>query len=91
MEKLLIVLLFALPASVSADCYCTCMNGQNQPFCDNSIEIPPICPPKICPIEPPSIEPINPPTIPPIGTEVCVQEQVWDENYGKYIWKQVCY
>ena len=91
MKKLLLLLLIGLPAGAFADCYCVCMNGVNQAFCDSAIEIRPICGPKVCPIEPPSIKPINPPTIPPIGTVTCIQEFVWDHNLGKYVWKQVCY
>ena len=59
------------------------VNGSNQPICDSSIDLRPICGPKVCPIEPPSIKPINPPTIAPIGTKECIQEQVWDYNLGK--------
>jgi hypothetical protein len=90
MKKLLVIFLFAFPGISAADCYCTCMNGENQPICENAIDLKPICAPKICPIEPPSIKPINPPTIPPIGTKNCRQEQVWDYNQNKYVWKQVC-
>ena len=85
----IVLLTYARP--VQADCYCTCMNGENQPICDSAIVLRPICPPKICPLEPPSIEPIQPPTLPPLGTEVCVQEQVWDYNLGEYVWKTICY
>lgn len=91
MKKFLLLLLIALPSWVSADCYCPCINGQNQPICDSAIELRPLCSPRACPLEPPSVKPINPPTIPPIGTETCIQELVWDHNYGKYVWKQVCY
>lgn len=73
-----------------ADCYCTCINGRNQPVCERAFDVRPVCPPKVCPIEPPSIRPINPPTVPPVGTKVCYQEMVWDHNFGKYVWKQVC-
>lgn len=73
----------------NAGCLCQCVNGQMQPLCDNSIEIPPICPPVICPIAPPSIAPIQPPTIPPLGTSFCRQAQVCD-TYGNCRWQQVC-
>lgn len=73
-----------------AACYCTCMNGQNQPICDTAYEVRPICPPRVCPIVPPSVRPIQPPTVPPIGTQRCVKEQVWDHNFNKYVWKTVC-
>ena len=79
-----------LPSMAAADCYCTCMNGQNVPLCSSTLDIPPICPPRVCAIEPPSIAPINPPTIPPIGTRNCWQEQVFNNFTGRYEWQQVC-
>lgn len=91
MKKILILALFALPSLGNADCYCTCIDGRNQPICDSAIGVKPICGPRVCPIRPPSIKPINPPTVPPIGTGTCVQKQVWDHNYNRYVWKQVCY
>ena len=91
MKRLALALILMLAAnSAFAGCYCTCINGVNQPLCESSIDIPPICPPKVCPIEPPSVKPINPPRVPPIGTRVCYQEYVWDHNLNKYVWKQVC-
>jgi hypothetical protein len=82
--------ILALPAVAAADCYCTCINGQNQAICDRAYEMKPLCGQSLCPLEPPSVKPINPPYVPPIGTRVCQQEYVWDHNYGKYVWKQVC-
>lgn len=90
--KRLASLMFCLlvPTTASADCYCTCINGANVPICSSTLDIPPICPPRVCPIEPPSITPINPPTIPPIGTQNCRQEQVFNNNTGRYEWRQIC-
>lgn len=90
MKRLLPFLLLLLPGVAVADCYCTCINGQNQPICEKSYEVKPVCPPKVCRVEPPSVKPINPPTVPPVGTRNCFQEMVWDHNYNKYVWKQVC-
>jgi hypothetical protein len=87
----LCAMLIGVGANVAeAACYCTCMNGTNQPICDTAIEVRPICAPRICPIEPPSIRPIQPPTVPPLGTRNCRQEQVWDHNYQRYVWKTIC-
>ena len=80
-----------VPHSATAGCICVCMNGQNQPLCDNSLDLPPICPPRVCPIEPPSIQPITPPRIPPVGTSVCTTELVWDDYQAQYVWREVCY
>ena len=90
MKKLVLLALLAIPAISVADCYCTCIDGRNQPICQNALDVKPVCPPRVCPIEPPSVKPINPPTVPPIGTRRCYQKYVWDHNYQKYMWKQVC-
>lgn len=76
--------------AVIASCICTCINGQNQPLCSSSIDIRPICPPKVCPIEPPSIAPIMRPVVPPIGTSNCWNEQVLNPYSGRYEWQEVC-
>ena len=86
----LVIAVSGYAKNVQANCECVCMNGQNQPVCDSSIEIRPICPPQICPIEPPSIPPIQQPTIPPVGTQSCQQEQVYNENSGQYEWRTIC-
>lgn len=83
-------LVFLFPAESLSSCVCVCMNGENQPLCSSTLDIPPVCPPKICPIEPPSIEPIQPPSIPPIGTQNCWMEQVFNEYTQQYEWRQVC-
>lgn len=75
----------------SAVCRCACVNGEVVALCSNSLEIPPICPPRICPIVPPAIEPIQPPRIPPLGTSDCRMMQVLNPRTGRYEWKQICY
>jgi hypothetical protein len=42
-------------------------NGQNQPLCSSTLDIPPIFPSLICPIQPPSISPIMPLQLAPLG------------------------
>src|SRR4051794_14630090 len=68
-------------ARAEASCRCQGVDGEMQPLCSSPIDIPPICPPRICPIAGPSIAPINPPTIPPIGTSSCRQARICDP-YG---------
>ena len=89
---LLVLGLGLLGASTAsnASCVCSCINGSMEAVCSNSIEVAPICPPRVCPITPASVQPINPPTVPPIGTKQCTQEQVYNENARKYEWKQIC-
>src|SRR5215471_18428744 len=85
--SLCMALLLSVPAAAS--CTCQCVDGEMQPLCDSSIDLPPICPPSVCPIVGPSIAPINPPTIPPIGTSSCQQARICDP-YGNCRWQQVC-
>ena len=72
-----------------ASCTCQCVDGEMQPLCSSSIDIPPICPPRICPIAAPSIAPIDPLRIPPIGTSSCRQARICDA-FGNCRWQQVC-
>ena len=81
--------LAAFVSSAHAECICQCVNGQMQPLCTNSIEIPPICPPTICLIMSPSIPPIATPMIPPIGTSSCHPARVCD-TFGNCQWQTVC-
>ena len=78
-----------LGAHAEASCTCQCVDGEMQPLCSSSIDIPPICPPRICPLAVPSIEPINPPKIPPVGTSSCRQARICDQ-FGNCRWQQVC-
>lgn len=72
----------------SATCQCVCMNGNVEAVCSSSIDIQPICPPRVCPIVPPAVRPIDPPRVPPVGTSNCRSEQVW--NGEKYEWIEIC-
>ncbi len=93
MKKLLLatsVLGFILTESLSASCYCACVNGQVQAICSSSIDLKPICAPRVCPIKSPSIRPIQAPMVPPIGTSNCRKEQVYNDNNGRYEWRTIC-
>ena len=95
MKQILLVGLssFGLLASgvAMADCRCVCMNGDVRAVCSSSLDVEPICPPRICPITPLSVEPLQQPRVPPIGTSNCVQKQVYNEYTRMYEWKEVCY
>ena len=77
--------------TVSASCRCVCMNGEVRAVCSSTLDIEPVCPPRVCPIVPPSVEPIQRPKIPPVGTSSCVQKQIYNEYTRRYEWKEVCY
>ena len=84
------ILGFLLTIPSMGSCKCACINGSVQAVCTSSIDLEPICAPRICPIVTPSIEPIQTPRIPPIGTKSCRQVQVYNDYKRKYEWKTVC-
>src|SRR6516162_7762841 len=84
-----VIAFLLLGGTARASCVCQCVNGEVQPLCSSAIDLPPICPPRVCPLAPPSIAPLNPPTLPPLGTSACRQEQVCNQ-FGNCRWQQVC-
>jgi hypothetical protein len=79
-----------LMANADASCVCRCVDGEVQPLCDSSIDLPPICTPTICSIVPPSIAPIQPSGIPPLGTSSCTSRQVLNPATNRYEWRSIC-
>jgi hypothetical protein len=93
LKIVLCVILFGLaafPEIAAAACVCRCVNGQMQPICGSSLEIPPICPPTICQMVPPSIAPIPTPMVPPVGATSCRPEQVLNPHSRQYEWRTIC-
>lgn len=78
------------PSPAQASCQCSCVNGQVQPVCTSSIDVRPVCSPRICPIVPPAVRPIATPVVPPVGTRSCRMEQVLNPNTGQYEWRSIC-
>lgn len=85
-----IALFISLSATARADCVCTCVNGQVQALCSSSLDLPPICSPRICPLTTPSIAPLQAPKLNPLGTTSCRQAQVLNPYTNRYEWKRVC-
>jgi hypothetical protein len=79
-----------LLANADASCVCRCVDGEVQPLCDSSIDLPPICAPAVCAITRPSIAPIRPPVLPPVGTSSCSQRQVLNPATNRYEWRSIC-
>jgi hypothetical protein len=79
-----------ISTQAGAACTCACVNGEMQPICQSSMDLPPICPTQLCPLVPPKIEPITPPRLPPLGTDHCSPHQVYDPESGQYVWKELC-
>jgi hypothetical protein len=90
--RLLLIMAFMvwLTAECRAACVCRCVDGEMQPLCESSIDLPPICPITVCAITPPSIKPIQPLGNLPIGTSQCSQRQVLNPATRQYEWRSVC-
>ena len=82
--------LVVLASETTARCLCRCVNGEVVPICSNTLELPPICGPRVCPIVPPSIAPLKLPSLPPLGTTRCSQQQVYNPYSDRYEWKEIC-
>jgi hypothetical protein len=92
MTRLILTVSFLafLTASAEASCVCRCVDGQMQPLCSSSIDLPLICPMTTCPLTPPSIAPIQPTQLPPLGTSQCSQGQVLNPATRQYEWRSIC-
>ena len=77
-------------AQKTNSCRCACVNGEVKALCSSSIDVPPVCAPRVCPIVTPSVKPVEPPRVPPVGTSKCTLKQVYNERTKKYEWKSVC-
>ena len=90
--RLLLAAAFALllTAESRAACVCRCVDGEMQPLCESSIDLPPICPMTVCALVPPSLTPMQPIGIPPLGTSQCSQRQVFNPAARRYEWQSVC-
>lgn len=87
---LLCASVLVLSHAAYANCECTCVNGQPQVLCQSTIDVPPICTPRVCPIQTPSVAPIEQPRIPPLNTSSCHEAQVLNPNTNMYEWRSVC-
>jgi hypothetical protein len=79
-----------LTAEAQASCVCRCVDGEMQPLCGSSIDLPPICPLTACALAPPSVKPMQPLGILPPGTSQCSQHQVLNPATRQYEWRSVC-
>jgi len=87
---LTVVLASLLTAESRAASVCRCVDGEMQPLCESSVDVPPVCPVAVCAIVPPPVRPIQPLGIPPLGTSQCSQRQVLNPTTRQYEWRSVC-
>ena len=79
-----------IPLKASADCICACVGGEVQAICSSTLDLAPICAPKICPLTTPSIKPLDSLELAPLGTTSCTNEQVYNYSTGRYEWTRLC-
>jgi hypothetical protein len=85
---LVFVVFFVTKADAS--CACRCVDGEVQPLCSSSIDLPPVCGPTVCSLISSSIAPIQPTVVPPLGTSSCSQRQVLNPATRRYEWQSIC-
>jgi hypothetical protein len=73
-----------------AVCQCVCIAGTVQPVCASTLDVPPVCTPRVCPIPSPSVRPIPTILVPPIGTTHCAPSYVLNEETQEYVWETLC-
>jgi hypothetical protein len=83
-------LALSIATVASGNCVCACISGEVQAICQSSIDVEPICAPRVCPIAPPAIEPITAPRVPPVGTSECGPRLVYDDENDQYVWTTLC-
>jgi hypothetical protein len=80
-----------LPANPAfASCQCTCVNGRAKAICQSSLDVAPVCSPRVCAIPLPGVRPLDTPRTPPAAAKQCRMEQVLNRTNNRYEWQQVC-
>jgi len=87
---LVATLAFWLTGEAGAACVCRCVDGEMQPLCSSSVDLPPVCAAVVCPLVPPSVTPVERPMVPPVGTSQCSQREVLDPATNRYAWRSIC-
>ena len=84
------VMVASLSTYASADCRCSCVNGQIEAVCSLPSDLPPVCAPRACTVKRPSNTLVNQSSIAANTTKQCQETQVLNPQTGAYISKQVC-
>ena len=85
-----VLLLVMLGGAAQAGCECQCVSGEVRAICSSTLDVRPVCAPRVCPITQPSVQPIATPQVPPVGTKSCSQKQVYNEKTRQYEWREIC-
>lgn len=77
-------------SQADAACTCRCVNGVQKALCTSTLDVAPICPPRVCPVVNPSVAPVQAPRLKPLGTTSCRMAQVYNASTQRYEWQRVC-
>lgn len=89
--KLLAAVLVASASThVSADCRCSCVNGQIEAVCKSPSELPPVCAPKACTVKQPKPMLVSQTNVATNRPKECRETFKLNEATGAYIAQQVC-
>jgi len=75
---------------VSADCRCSCVNGQIEAVCKLPSDLPPACAPRACTVKAPKALLVNQTNIATNRPKECRETLKLNEATGAYIAQQVC-
>ena len=80
----------SLPTVASAACKCSCVDGQIEPVCSTTSELPPACSARACTVKPTraSLVSLDKPDLSSKGQ--CHESLVLNPQTGAYVPKKVC-
>jgi hypothetical protein len=80
----------SLPIAASADCRCSCVNGQIEPVCSAASELPPACSARACTVKPTRASLIVADKSDLSNKGQCRETLVLNPQTGAYVPKKVC-
>jgi hypothetical protein len=81
----------SLPNVASAECRCSCVNGEIEAVCTSASELPPVCAPRACNARPVRASLIaQKRQIGTIPKSECRETEVLNPRTGSYVVKQIC-
>jgi hypothetical protein len=84
------IMVTSLSTYASADCRCSCVNGEIEPVCSASTDLPPVCAPRACSLKTANVTPVNQARITQAGSLQCHMELIPSTRVDRYDWKKVC-
>jgi hypothetical protein len=81
----------SLPNGASAECRCSCVNGEIEAVCISASELPPVCAPRACTAKPVRASLIaDKRTVGTVAKQECRETEILNPRTGSYVVKRVC-